>query len=189
MVKSHKGHWSRRRSLLSLFVAIAALIGVILVVEHNKNSPSVTTTPKPTITQLPEHKASNNGEKKSTGTSSQVNQGTATDNYGAGQVSTPSSQWTVSESGAITVKQPAAGATIKSGFLLAGSATVDKIQYRLIDNQVGVISQGFISVVNGNFSASVNYPSYGKSGRLDVFSTSANGVEINEVQIQVNLGG
>ena len=188
MVKSYKNSWLGHRFLLSLLAVIVVVAGVALVINHDKNSPNVTTPPRPTITQLPEHKASNNGEKKPS-TTSQVNQGTATDNNGAGQVNTPSNQWTISASGAITVKDPAPGSTVKSGFLLAGSATVGKIQYRLIDDQVGVISQGFISVVNGNFSASVNFPSYGKSGRLDVFSTSSNGAEINEVQIQINLGG
>jgi hypothetical protein len=59
------------------------------------------------------------------------------------------------------------------------------VNYRLIDDQVGVISQGTIKVVAGNFSAAVNFKPYAKTGRLDVFTTDDNGKESNEVQVQV----
>jgi len=52
---------------------------------------------------------------------------------------------------------------------------------------MGVISQGIIQVVNGKFSATVNFPSHSNSGRLDVYSTDSNGKEINEVQLNVTL--
>jgi hypothetical protein len=116
-----------------------------------------------------------------------ANQGTATDTKGQTQPSTQSSQWLVSESGNITVKQPLSGSTISPGESLIGSATVSRIQYRLIDDTVGVISQGFLSVVNGDFSGSMKFTSKGNTGRLDVFSTDVNGKEINEVQIPIKF--
>jgi hypothetical protein len=61
------------------------------------------------------------------------------------------------------------------------------VQYTLIDNNVGVISQGTIPVVNGNFSATIDFSPTATAGRLDVFTTDANGKEINEVQLQVNF--
>lgn len=76
---------------------------------------------------------------------------------------------------------------MKPGGDVYGVATVDKVQYRLIDNTAGVISQGFINVVNGNFSAAITFKPYASTGRLDVYSLDANGREVNEVQVPVNF--
>jgi hypothetical protein len=118
-----------------------------------------------------------------------VTQQTATDRKGQApnEAINDQNKWTVSESGLITLKLPAANGSLKSSDSIYGSAQVDKVQYRLIDDQVGVVSQGFISVVNGNFSASVNFKPYASSGRLDVFSTDPSGKELNEVQVPVNF--
>lgn len=176
------------RYLVPSVVALIVVSGLLLFFLR-RDDPVVTTTPKATIHQLAKKSAANNGEKHSNA-SSPVNQGTSTDNHGT-QTATDTSpgQWTKSQSGVITVKQPVSGSTVKSGDILSGSASIDKIQYRLIDDQVGVISQGFISVINGSFSASISFPSNGTSGRLDVFSSNSNGAEINEVQIPVKFGG
>ena len=121
--------------------------------------------------------------------STSANQGNATDNMG--QTSTPvttsPSQWQQSQSGLLTVQQPIANATIATGFTLSGTANTDGIHYRLIDNNIGVISLGIISLVGGKFSATVNFKSSSSAGRLDVFNTDASGKEINEVQIIVGL--
>ncbi len=179
---------SRRRFLLPAIVIALAAVGATywLVFHHAK--PVVSTNSHQVIKQLPPQPATNNGEKKPTN-SSQVNQGTSTDNNGV--VTTPATtspgQWTVSQSGAITVKTPTQNATIASGTDLNGTATVSQVQYTLIDNQVGVISQGMINVVHGVFSASISFHPYAGSGRLDVFSTEPDGRQINEVEIPVNF--
>ncbi len=123
-------------------------------------------------------------------TSSSFNQGTATDNNGqtTAPVTTTPSQWQQSTTGVITVQQPLVNSTVAPGFTLSGTASVSTIQYRLIDDKVGVISQAIINVVNGKFSANINFKSYGSTGRLDVFNTDPNGKEINEVQINVSFG-
>lgn len=183
-LSKHTGH---RRLLVGCLIAVVLVaLGVFFI--HKHSAPKVAPAPTANIKQLPQHKAANNGDKKLSSTSA-VNQGGPKDNHGE-QTATdnPSNQWVQSESGVITVKNPVNNSEIKSGDTLTGSATVDKIQYRLIDDQVGVVSQGFISVVNGNFSASVNFPSYAKTGRLDVFSSDSSGRETNEVQIPVRLG-
>lgn len=123
---------------------------------------------------------------KTVTTNTGVNKGTSTDNNGVSPiVSTDSSKWTVSTSGLLTVKSPLQNSKITSGVNLSGIASVNQIQYRLIDDQVGVISQGIINVVNGSFSANINFVPHSTSGRLDVFNTDSNGREINEVQIKV----
>jgi cytoskeletal protein RodZ len=111
--------------------------------------------------------------------------GGGNDTNGSSTASTPSSQWVTSTSGNITVKQPVVNSTLQSGVVLSGTAKVDTVNFRLIDNTVGVISQGTLNVVNGNFSGKINFTAQSSSGRLDVFSTSPSGVELNEVQIAV----
>ena len=129
---------------------------------------------------------STNGGEKTPSSSIGINKGTAVDNKGVTpSVTTSSSSWAVSSSGVITLKQPLSNDRIVSGVNLVGSSSLSQVQYRLIDNSVGVISQGTISVVDGNFSANISFQAKSKTGRLDVFSSDSNGREINEVQVPV----
>lgn len=123
-------------------------------------------------------------------TSTSANQGSATDNKGqtTSPVTTSPNQWQQSQSGLLTVQQPAVNATLVTGFTLSGTASVDGIHYRLSDDKVGVISQGTITLVDGKFSATINFKTSAKTGRLDVFNTDSLGKELNEVQIAVNFG-
>lgn len=114
------------------------------------------------------------------------NIGTATDTEGSAATNTSSSQWVTSASGDITVKQPLANSKIGNGSTLSGSAKVGQVHYRLSDNKVGVVSQGILNVVNGDFSGTIQFSPHGTGARLDVFSTDSVGVEYNEVQINVN---
>ena len=118
-----------------------------------------------------------------------INQGSPTNinNSSSSTISTTKNQWTISQSGVITLKEPIDNELISSGTTLAGSAATNSIGYTLIDNQVGVISQGTIPVVNGDFSAKINFKSYSTSGRLDVYSTTPNGKEQNLIEITVNF--
>lgn len=180
-----KATGSNNKLLLYAFVALI-IIGFavyFLVVKQPKNRQP---EPSATISKLPAQPASNDGNKQ-LNSSGGVNQGTAVDNNGSLSTSTPPSQWVSSDSGAITVKSPALDSTVSSGFNLSGSSSLGKLQYRLVDDQVGVISQGFINVVNGNFSANIGFQEVSDSGRLDVFSTNADGAEVNEVQLPVKF--
>jgi len=116
-----------------------------------------------------------------------TNIGGANDTRGNASASTNSSQWITSKSGVITVKQPLADATLTSGDTLSGSAKVGQVQFRLIDNKVGVIATGPLQVVNGNFSGQLHFAPHSSTGRLDVFSLSKDGVEQNEIQIAVKF--
>ncbi len=107
------------------------------------------------------------------------------DTQGSKHPDTDSSQWIVSQSGYITVKSPVANTKLSGGSEIIGSAKVAQVNYRLIDNNVGVLTQGTLSVLNGNFSGTLHFQPKGTGGRLDIFSTDAQGVEYNEVQINV----
>jgi hypothetical protein len=106
---------------------------------------------------------------------------------GATTTTNDSSQWTSSASGVITVKSPTPNATLKDDSLISGSAKVGSVHYRLNDNKVGVIAQGELGVVNGNFSGTLHFTSHGTGARLDIFSTDDQGIEFNEVQINVSF--
>ncbi len=181
---------SRKRLIIALIIIVIlfVLAGLAYYLYQKKHQTKISPAPTPTITQLPKQPASNNGEKKPT-TPNTVNDGTATDNNGqiSEPISSSPSQWTSSASGLVTVKKPIAGEVVTNGFELAGTAKVSKLQYRLLDNEVGVISRGFINVVSGNFSVNVSFSPHSKAGRLDVFTTDDNGVESNEVQINVRF--
>ena len=178
----------KRRKILSV-VASLLVVGLIIClgfVLYNRQQPRVTTA-SPVIHQLPSQQ--NSSGTKTPTTSNGINQGTSTNssNPSTTPIVTNQNQWTTSASGLITIKQPLNNADVKPGFTLAGSSTVNNVQYTLIDNDVGVISQGALNVVNGDFSATINFQSHASSGRLDVYSTESNGREINEVEITVNF--
>lgn len=114
--------------------------------------------------------------------------GGANDTNGSGSSSTPASQWTTSQSGEITVKQPVANDTIQDGAVLSGSAKVGQVYFNLIDDQVGVIAQGSLNVVNGDFSGTLHFTPHSTSGRLDIYSTTTpGGPELNLVEIAVHF--
>lgn len=181
-----KNRFAKNPKKLILAVLFACLAIGVLAYYHRINSPRVSPIPTATINKLPVQQVPS--EKKPT-PSGGINQGTSKDNNGVSStpITSQPGQWTQSVSGVITVKQPLANSTLKNGDSVSGSAGVSRVQYRLIDNQVGVISQGFISVVGGNFSATISFTPHSSSGRLDVFSTDQNGKEINEVQLPVNF--
>ncbi len=125
--------------------------------------------------------------KKSPTTNTTQNISGGTDTNGQSAATTNSSQWITSTSGNITVEQPIANTTIKSGVILSGVAEVDTVHFRLIDNSVGVISEGTLNVVNGKFSGNLNFTPHASGGQLDVFSTAPDGSELNEIEIAVNF--
>lgn len=111
--------------------------------------------------------------------------GGGTDTQGSSTATTNKSQWITSKSGTITVEQPIANATLHSGDILSGTAKVDTVNFRLIDDSVGVIADGTLQVVDGKFSGKLGFTPHASTGRLDIFSTDSQGVEQNEIEIGV----
>lgn len=175
--------------MLSL-LALLLIIGGGYAYFHNHGSGASTkivtvgtAVAAPRTTVAPAPSKSTGGESAP----SARNAGGATDTHGTASPSTSSSQWVSSASGDITVKQPAANAKLQDGSILSGSAKVNEVHYRLIDNTVGKIAEGVLSVSGGNFSGTLHFDPQGTGGRLDVFSTDSQGVEYNEVQINVSF--
>jgi len=112
---------------------------------------------------------------------------TVSDNRGNVGTPPPQTQWTTSPNGAIIVYSPARDTIITNGSTFTGKANSDTVSFRLIDNVSGVIAQGQISVVNGNFSGKFNFSTTASVGRLDIFNTKPDGVEMNNVEIPVRF--
>ncbi len=176
----------KHHKLLSTAILIVIALGAVYYFHIQLNNQiTKQSIPKPTITKLPQSPSSNNQNKQPT--TSTLSQGTSTPTTTSTPVATTQSQWVQSQSGSITLQKPIANSYLSTGFMLRGLADVSQVDYTLLDNQVGVISQGIIPVKNGSFSAIINFGTHNSSGRLDVYSTDPNGKEINEVQIPINF--
>lgn len=129
------------------------------------------------------------GKSRPISSQNSVSQGGAIDEKGvAPTTTTDPSNWASSSSKAITLKQPIAGSQLNSGDPITGSATVNPIQYRLVDDANGVIAQGSLSVVSGVFSGKLQFKAYSSTGTLTVFSfDTQSGAEVNRIQIPVKL--
>lgn len=182
------------RGFLKYWFVLLALLAVTIIVAvleltnitHFFHKTGVVSSPSSPIVSLPQQPATS----KSPSTGPTISQGTTNDKNGqvsSSGISSNSSNWATSASGAIILKLPVRNTVFRSGDIITGTSNVDPIQYRLVDNQVGVIAQGRLNVVNGDFSATVNFTPHSTSGQLDVFNTNSNGVEYNEIQIPVNL--
>ena len=176
--------------LLPLVVIIVVVILEVTNTTHFFHKAATVSAPAAPITKLPTTTSASSGNKNPA-TNSTVSQGAATDKNGqtpTSGVSTDPSQWSTSSSRLITVKAPIRGSTFQSGDTVTGATSVaSQVQYRLVDDQSGVIAQGSISVVNGNFTASLNFKASSSTGSLDIFSADQNGKETNEVQIPLNF--
>jgi hypothetical protein len=189
MIKNKsKGSKSSKKTLFVVSTVVFLCLSVILGYRYYKhNQPQISHTPTPTITSLSRKVNTNNNKNVDSATNHSIAIGGPTNSNNAPVVSTAPNTWTQSESGVVIVKLPVNNNAFVSGDKLIGSASTTKVQYTLIDDNVGVISQGTIPVLNGNFSATINFSPSAKTGRLDVFTTENNGKEINEVQLKVAL--
>jgi cell division protein FtsI/penicillin-binding protein 2 len=139
---------------------------------------SVRTDNTPSTTAHNSQQSSNTGD---------ITQGGAIDNNGKATTDSQKDQWNISDSGAITLKTPASSATLQNGNEISGSATIDAIHYRLVDNAAGVIAQGSLNVVNDNYSGNLQFTSRGSNGTLVIYSFDNQGREINRIAIPVVL--
>ncbi|HVS79308.1 MAG TPA: hypothetical protein VHD84_03415 [Candidatus Saccharimonadales bacterium] len=188
---------SRIAKLLAAVVLVAVVIAILEItnVTHffHKSTPATEIIKKvgstnPASTAPPANISANNptGTKTNSSGGSLV-QGGATDTKGQAQSTTNPSQWIKSTSGNITVKQPLANSTLQSGDSLIGSAKVGTVYYRLIDDKLGVVASGSLDVSGGDFSGTLHFGHKSSTGRLDVYSTNSQGVELNEIQIGVKF--
>lgn len=94
---------------------------------------------------------------------------------------------TSSSSRRITVYSPSPSQVITNGSTISGASSLSVVSYRLIDDQIGVIGTGTLSVVNGKFSGKFSFSSNGTEGRLDVFRSLDDGREVDIVEVPVRF--
>lgn len=185
--KKHPGR--KRVILLSLLLLIILASGGVYwrLQIYKPASEIIKTAGTPSRAATPDVSANTPAPKKQPVSNTQRTIGGSTDTNGKASTTTPSSQWITSTSGNITVEQPLANTTVQSGSILSGTAKVSAVSFTLVDNQVGLISQGTLNVVNGKFSGNLNFTTHSSSGELNVYSTNDKGVEFNVIQIAVKF--
>lgn len=126
-----------------------------------------------------------NGGERQVSTPADKSEGVVKDNNGSVGTVPNANQWTRSSDGKITVYSPEKSLLIASGFTLSGASSYQKVNFRLVDNASGVISQGSVNVLSGKFSGTFSFTSKGTEGRLDVFYANEDGVESSNVSVPV----
>jgi hypothetical protein len=130
------------------------------------------------------------GTSRGNGSASGNAQGGATDTRGNDVPENPGTTGTSSADGVVTVYSPAKDATLVNGDIITGAAKdLTKVQYRLVDNDTGVVAQGVLDVVDGKFSGVLNFAASSTTGSLEVFSFDSTGKEINSVEVKVKFKG
>lgn len=157
---------------------IAAIIVVAAIVAYYLGSPAPNTSTS----------SGSSATSKPRGSTEDIAQGGAVDNKGSGVAKTPATEWASSESGLITLRSPLSGSLVKTGDTISGTAKVSTVQYRLVDDEAGVLAQGPLSVVDGKFSGRLSFGHQANSGKLDIFSYDSNGAETNSISIKIKLG-
>lgn len=92
-----------------------------------------------------------------------------------------------SDSGNISVYGPQPDRLFQSGDRLYGTANVDTVWYRLIDDRIGMVTQGSLPVQDGRFSGTFNFDTDGTNGRLDIYSLDSDGRETDSVEVDVRF--
>ena len=172
---------SKKIIIVGTIVALLAVGGTLYALNAKKNDDTAKTTSTSETAQ-----SDYTGGAARPNDSEGVPQGGAVDTQGSGASNTPGG--ISSESGVITVQQPLKDNVIASGVVVAGKASgLDNVQYRLIDDQVGVLAQGALKVKDGAFSGTLQFTPRASSGRLDIFSYDSTGKEINTIEINVRF--
>lgn len=193
---SNKKRNIRKVPLIALAVGVVFVVVIVLIfikIRSDRTKAQVTqnhpaSNAQTTSMQPSAQSTFSSGTPRKEATQSNLNEGTVTDNNGVITDTPPESSWTKSQDGAsIIVYTPAQNQVLSSGQTISGSATVSRVNFRLIDNLTGVIAQGSIDVKGGKFSGTFNFSTTASEGRVDVFTANTEGVESNNVAIPVRF--
>lgn len=179
---------SHKKRLLWLLVIITPLVvGAVAYAYHQATKPKpAKTTSTAKTAQNNYHDGDNRPNDVGTGGTSQ---GGAIDNKGEAPSSPSGGGATItSDSGVITVKGIAANSLLSNGDALYGTSTSQGVvNFRVIDEEVGMVAQGTLQIVNGSFSGKLAFTPHANTGRLDVYTTNSMGEEENNLEIPVRF--
>lgn len=175
----------RNKIILVCLGALLIAAGVGAYVWSNRSPYSAQTTSKSPTAQP----GYTDGDDRNPDNGGNASQGGAVDTGGRDVPEAGTSTGTTAESGLVTVLEPAKATLLKNGAVISGTAKGDvtKVQYRLIDNEAGVLAQGSLNVVDGGYSGMLQFSPRSAAGRLDVYSYNAAGTEVNNVEVPVTL--
>ena len=148
-----KSNIFKSRPLIFTCVIAALIIGTSLAYHFHlfHHTPAATSIVKkvgvPNTNPTPNVSGSSSATAKTPNTSTVTPTGGSQDTNGTAITTTSPNQWITSQSGNITLKQPVANATLHDGDIISGSAKVNKVNFRLIDNKTGVIAQGTLNII------------------------------------------
>ncbi len=171
--------------ILIIAVLLAAGLAGAFYYKKQHHNEAETTSPSKTA----QSSYSGGKDRPANGGSTGNSQGGAIDNDGDSGTSTPSEPTIPASTGKITVAGLASGGLLTSGMQLHGTTATDvtQVQFRVIDEEVGVLGQGQLKVVNGSFSGTLQFTPRSDTGRLDVYSFDTAGSEINNIEIPVRF--
>lgn len=185
---SHVSRHSGRKGFWVIVIIAVVLMGGVAgaIAYHKHKQPEAKTTSTSKTAQNDYSDGDNRTPQEGSGNA----QGGATDNKGDDTPTTPNSPSTSSANGVITVAGLAQDSQVGSGDVLHGTVTdktLTQVQFRIIDDSVGVVGQGQLAVVNGSFSGTLSFTSRSGTGRVDVYSFDSMSSEINTVEIPVRF--
>jgi hypothetical protein len=177
---------SKRSKIVITCVAVILVVtavGLYLWSKHHGSRYNAQTTSNSPTAQ-PDYSGGNERNPNNGGSSSQ---GGAIDTGGKDVPQTGIG--VSSKSGLVTLVEPDKDSQIKNGQVVGGTVVGDiaKVEYRLIDNEVGVLAQGTLNVVNKSFSGKLQFTSRSSAGRLDIYTYDASGSEVNNIELPVTF--
>lgn len=186
----------KSKKIFIIIITVFALLVTLVVLEkmhitnfYTKKPPSSSGEDKTTSTAPTAQEDFTDGDDREAGNSLHEDEGNGTveDQNGASSGSSNSSSWVSSPGGEITSHSPVPNSVIKTGAIISGTSTLPRVNFRLIDNVSGVIAEGSISVVGGNFSGKLNYNTSASEGRIDLYGAKNDGTEYGNVEIPVRF--
>jgi hypothetical protein len=178
---------------IGVFILIGSILAILEkthVINFYERKPVATDSADKTTSTVPSAQEDfSGGDERSAGNTEGENEGSGNVEDLQGNSSTPtdSSDWISSGSGEIVVHSPNKNQVLNSGTELSGTSSLAQVSYRIIDNVSGVIAQGELGVVGGNFAGKINFTTSASEGRIDVFATHIDGSEFSNIEIPITF--
>lgn len=179
--------FNNKYRLLILVVALITLSGIGFLILKNDKNPAQSEDKTTSTAPSAQEDFTGGGDRPVASTPEDKGTASVSDTQGQQSTAPDKSQWSSSSTGEITVYTPSKDKLLVSGDVISGESTLSIINYRIIDNVSGMISQGQLSVVNGKFSGTVSFTTTATGGRLDIYGATDSGKEFGNVEIPVRF--
>lgn len=189
MVKRKKNNRSKIILLAVVLVLLMSVAGYFIYKRSVNNSEVVTevrTTSTAPSAQA-DYTTNTNDNRTPAKNDSEKGSAVVVDNQGQQTTTPDQAQWTTSETGQITVYEPAKNQIATKGTIVSGVSSLPVVYYRVIDDVSGMIAQGQLSVVGGKFSGTLSFATTASNGRIDVYGADDSGKELSSVELQIRF--